>query len=221
MKKIGFLVSGNGGTLKFIHLVKKKLSIPYEIIFVIGDRQCGAIDYAKENGLENFVVQYTGHHNEALTALLKNFPEVDLIITNIHKIIDSVTLNTFEDKFINLHYSLLPAYSGLIGMETVVRAKKDNVLFLGATCHEVDESLDGGPILAQSSFSVDWNLEVSTICHRVFVSANYCLLNAILRKLRIKLGSRTVEEHENVNYNPPLIFNPNTLTGAFWKEIAK
>jgi len=221
MKKIGFLVSGKGGTLKFIHLVQKKLGIPYKIIFVIGDRKCGAIKYAIENNLENFIVPYSANHNQELIALLKNYPQVDLIITNIHKIIDPVTLSTFKDKFINLHYSLLPAYGGLIGMETVIRAKEDKVLFLGATCHEVDESLDGGPILAQSSFAVDWSMEMPSIFHAVFVSANYCLLNALLRKLHIKLSSRLVEEHENVNYNPPLIFKPNNLTGTFWKKVSR
>ena len=48
----------------------------------------------------------------------------DVIITNIHKIIDSDTLNMFPSKFINLHYSLLPSFAGYIGMETVEKAKE-------------------------------------------------------------------------------------------------
>ena len=49
------------------------------------------------------------------------------IITNWHKIIDPVTVNLYCDKFINLHYSLLPSFGGLIGVAPVEKHTQKNV----------------------------------------------------------------------------------------------
>lgn len=221
MKKIGFLVSGNGGTLKFLYLAFKELFIPCEIIFVIGDRDCGAIKFGRENKISTHVINYKLDNTQELIETLDLYRDVDVIITNIHKIIHLDILKKFEDKFINLHYSLLPAYKGLIGMKTIEFAKRDNTMMIGATCHEVSEDLDGGRILCQSCFAVNWENDSSNIHNTVFRSANFCLLNTILLKLNIEDKDFTHKQIKGILYNPPLRFNTKKIDKFFWKKVSE
>lgn len=216
MIKIGFLASGNGGTLKFLHLVQKKNLYNISIQFVISDRDCGAIEYAINNKIPNHIVKYNKTNRQDLLDILSQQNDVDIIITNIHKVLDEKILKKFDRRLINLHYSILPAYSGLIGMKTVDIARKDNTRFLGATCHEVSEILDGGKIICQSSFSVNWQLPDEEIKDLVFQSANLCLLNSILLKTENKNKLANECSYQQVKFNPTLQFNTEEFNDDFW-----
>jgi phosphoribosylglycinamide formyltransferase-1 len=61
------------------------------------------------------------------------------------KIVPAVFLNEWENKILNLHPSLLPAYAGLKSIE---RSYQDGAA-MGVTVHWVDEGLDEGKILLQ------------------------------------------------------------------------
>ena len=73
----------------------------------------------------------------------------DLIVTNIHKLLSERLLETFGNIFINLHYSYLSAYKGLIGMRPIDLAVKLNASFIGTTCHFLEEEVDSGKIITQ------------------------------------------------------------------------
>ncbi len=219
MTKIGFLVSGNGGTLKFLHLVQKMNIYDYSIQFVIADRECGALEYANNNDIYTNVVKYNKNNREDLYKILNQFKDIDIIITNIHKVLDNNILNQFMGRLINLHYSLLPAYGGLIGMKTVDEARSDNAMFIGATCHEVSEILDGGKIICQSCFSVDWELPDKEIKDLVFQSANLCLLNSILLRTENKDLLQKEYTYKNLLFNPVLKFVTDELTDDFWYKL--
>jgi phosphoribosylglycinamide formyltransferase-1 len=57
-------------------------------------------------------------------------------------------------RLINIHPSLLPKYKGLDTHKRVIDAQEE---YHGATVHYVDNTLDGGPICAQSSIKVTTN----------------------------------------------------------------
>jgi len=219
MIKIGLLVSGNGGTLKFLHLVQKMNDYNYSIQFVIADRNCGAIEYAINKNIPSHVVTYDKTNRQNLFNTLSKYDEVDIVVTNIHKILDNKILTQFNSRLINLHYSLLPAYGGLIGMKTIDNGRADNVMFIGATCHEVSEVLDGGKIICQACLSADWKLPDKEIKNLVLQSANLCLLNSIL----IKAGSNNLpfneHDHTNVIFNPTLKYKTDKFTDDFWAVL--
>lgn len=219
MIKIGFLASGNGGTLKFLHLVQQMNIYNYSIQFVIADRDCRAIKYADNNGIPSHIVKYNKTNRQGLFNRLSQYEDVDIVITNIHKILDNKILQAFDSRLINLHYSILPAYSGLIGMETVDVARTDNTMFIGASCHEVSEILDGGKIICQSCFSVDWELPDEEIKDLVFQSANLCILNSILLRTGNKNLLRKEYSYKNVIFNPILKFVTDEFTNDFWSVL--
>ncbi len=155
MKRIVFLVSGSGGTLRFLYYAIDVLQLNYQIVGVIADRNCHSLRFAENKDVYSKKIKYSKDNFEELREELL-FLQPDIVITNIHKIIDEETLTLWNDKFINIHYSLLPSFGGLIGMDTISKAKEQNVRFIGSTCHKVNKDVDSGEILQQGCFSVDW-----------------------------------------------------------------
>ena len=220
MKKLLFLVSGSGGSLKFIYEFSKLNHLPLAIDYVIGDRKCGAIDYAIDNKIKQTIINFSSEKGlEQLKNILsKTSP--DMIITNVHKIIPENILNLFPNKFLNLHYSLLPAFKGLIGMKTIDVAEENNVKFIGCTCHIIDEKLDEGTIISQAVKPVEWSQPKEIIHNNIFQASCLILINSIIDILGVETSFvLSIKEFNHTIYNPSLMFDPSKLTDLFWKKI--
>lgn len=223
-KKIVFLVSGNGGSLKFIHQAIQRLQLPLEVSAVIADRECGALAYASAVGLPHRVIRYTRKSPAELQQALREVA-ADVVVTNIHKIIDAETLGLLPNCFINLHYSILPAFKGFIGMETVEQARLLNVTILGATCHEVDELVDNGQCISQFSVGVDWSQDpASTVYDLVFRGACLTLLQGLLQRIQQGHNGEPKTEHltyldHSLLFAPRLTFAATVLNEEFWAGV--
>ena len=218
-KKLVFLVSGGGGTLKFVHFAIEKLQLPIQIVGIIADRETTLEKFASENNIYYNQIKYKRLVPIELQSELNQL-QPDVIITNIHKIIDTDTLNSFPSKFINLHYSLLPSFAGYIGMETVEKAKEQNVGFIGGTCHEVNEIVDAGKIIHQGSFAVDWNSD-NEIIDTVFRTSCFAILGGICTTLNIKQQTTTSLKINNkeVFFSPQLPISNLDFELEFWEKI--
>ena len=213
---IVFLVSGNGGNLKFVFNSLRVKHIKDVDIYVIADRECGAMEFARDNSIPAVVIKYDRNHNgELLDNLTKIKPEI--IVTNWHKIIDGDTVAMFYGKLINLHYSLLPAFGGIIGVEPIRRAYAQGCKFIGATCHYVDQGVDTGRIVAQAIVKTD--VEMDRAIEQVFRKGCLILLNTII-KLLPQLssdGQQTVKE----DFAPDLLFDDSVFDERFWEDLLK
>lgn len=182
--KVLFFNSGDGGNFKFIHKIslseKNFAEKKIEVVGVIADRECGAIEYAKKHNIPTHIHSFkrNNSHDEQLINII-NPLSPDLIVTNVHKIISEKILDTFKDQLINLHYSILPSFQGYIGMKSVEEALKSGCKFVGATCHLVTKDLDGGPIIGQSIFPVTTDNE-SFIFDDIFKSGGLTLASSIM-----------------------------------------
>lgn len=218
-KTITFLASGNGGTLKFIFQAIERLGLPLTIIDVVTDRDCGALEYAQSQGLRATHIAYSRKTPAELQRVLAE-NHSDLVVTNIHKIIDAETLDLLPGSFVNLHYSLLPAFKGFIGMETVVQAQLLNTSIIGATCHEVDELVDNGRVLSQCAMPVDWNHTTPVDMHEaVFRGASLCLLDGLMQKTGLLFSGRTEQlrvQGRLLLFSPALCFDATALDESFW-----
>ena len=128
--RVLFLASGNGGNLKFLHQISNHDNASLDVksikvIGVIADRECGALNFATENNLiaEYYSFKRTQEENLKLINAINEL-DPDLVVTNVHKIISPVVLKETNAKFLNVHYSILPAFAGTIGMQTVDDAIK-------------------------------------------------------------------------------------------------
>ena len=94
----------------------------------------------------------TGNPDEdELLDLLAEY-EVDLVVlARYMRILSPDVVFRYENRIINVHPSLLPAFPGA---SAYMQAIEDGVRIAGVTSHYVTTDLDQGPIIAQRAFNV-------------------------------------------------------------------
>lgn len=215
MTHILFLVSGGGGNLKFFHRAIENKILSNIRLSIIADRDCGAIEYAKRMKLENHTIQYSRSSPSILQRLLCQ-KQPDFIFTNWHKIIDADTVRQHRGKFVNLHYSLLPAFGGLIGIEPIKRAYKQGCKYIGPTCHLVDEGVDTGKILAQGIFTTDRSFDEAV--KMMFQTGCLVMLNG----MSVLMGQHDQQKISDdvPQFSPKLTVDNFFFDERFWQEVA-
>ena len=104
----------------------------------------------------------------------------------------------------------------MIGFKTLELARESNSRIIGATCHYVNEELDGGRIITQAAIPVDWNEEFSLIGNRIFRIACDTILNAFQILNRMHIG---VSSNSGVIYSPDLRYDNKNFGEDFWNLI--
>ena len=94
----------------------------------------------------------------------------------------------WEDRMINIHPSLLPAYKGL---HTHERALADGATRHGCSVHLVTPELDGGTVLLQADVPVQADDTPDTLAARVLTQEHRIYPQALAW-----LANRIIEERE-------------------------
>ena len=152
--KIAVLGSGKGSN--FVSLAKACDDgvLPAEITLVISDVEDAKIlDQAKKLGIPNKFINpgkyRTKLDDSAETTYIKTLKDFGVqwvALAGFMRILKGDFLRAFEQKVINIHPSLLPAFPGL---EAWSQAFNYGVKVTGCTVHLVDHGIDTGRILAQ------------------------------------------------------------------------
>ncbi len=126
--------------------------IPHaEIGVVLSDkRDAAGLALARERGLSALTIERRGRsreeHDRELVATLKKH-DIDLVcLAGYMRLLSSYFIEAFRGRILNIHPSLLPSFPGLDAQK---QALQHGVKWSGCTVHLVDETLDGGPIIAQ------------------------------------------------------------------------
>jgi phosphoribosylglycinamide formyltransferase 1 len=155
--RIGILISGRGSNMVALaHAVSDGRIPNAEIAVIISDQADAAgLTKARERGLETVVIQRGGRtreeHDREIVAELRS-RNVDLIcLAGYMRILSQEFLDSYRGRILNIHPSLLPAFPGL---DPQKQALENGVKMSGCTVHFVDETVDGGPIVAQRTVPV-------------------------------------------------------------------
>lgn len=221
-----FLCSGGGGNLRFIHRAVQEGWLPYwSRLAVIADRDCSAIEYARNASLANAYVDFTVNEQKNVLDVANSF-KPDIIITTVHRILKNPILDAYSGRLINLHYSLLPAFGGTIGSRSVNAAIDYGAFFSGVTVHLVDETLDGGRPLVQIAVPVshhDERAEFMNIIFRAGCIALYIALNTIVdhSKSASWIGGSFVIHDREVLINPVIDLPTAMSEEVFWESLKR
>ena len=147
--RIAVGVSGAGSNLRALHAAAQRRELGGDIVLVFADRACPALDWAIEQGIDTALVD--DGDDEALADVLAGARPDVIVLAGYMRVVGPRVLAAFADRTLNTHPSLLPAFPGA---HAVRDALAQAVRVTGVTVHLVDQTLDGGPIVAQEAVPV-------------------------------------------------------------------
>ena len=186
LKRIGILISGRGSNMvALIDAAQAGTISQAEVGVVISDQpKAAGLDKAKERGIETVVIERRGrsreeHDREIMAALRER--NIDLIcLAGYMRILSDEFIEAFRGRILNIHPSLLPSFPGL---EPQKQALDNRMNFSGCTVHFVDETLDGGPIIAQRVVPVLEGDTVETLSARILEQEHQLYPEAVAQVL--------------------------------------
>jgi len=149
MKKIAVFISGGGTDLQsLIDSVHEKSGVISLVVSSRGDAY--GLERAKIKGIETMVLP-KGDYDSALLEELKKREVEWIVLAGFLKILSPELIRHYPRHIVNIHPSLIPAFSGsgFYGMRVHEAVYRAGVKWTGATVHFVSEVVDGGAILLQ------------------------------------------------------------------------
>ena len=159
-RKIAIFASGNGSNFEAIARAAIGGEIEADVALLVCDKPTAkVVQIAQQLGIDSFVFSakdYTSKQEFEQEIVNRcNEADVELIcLAGYMRLVGETLLEAYEGKIINLHPSLLPAFKG---KDAIKQAFEYGVKVYGCTIHYVDNSLDGGKIIAQSAIAYDGN----------------------------------------------------------------
>jgi phosphoribosylglycinamide formyltransferase-1 len=156
-KRVGVLISGRGSNLAALIAASRDPAFPAEIGLVLSNRShAQGLARAAEAQIPSVIIDHRAHADKALfeRAVDRKLREyrIELVAcAGFMRIMTRELVESWRDRMINIHPSLLPAYRGL---DTHARALADGVKIHGCTVHFVRHEVDHGPIIAQAAVPV-------------------------------------------------------------------
>jgi phosphoribosylaminoimidazolecarboxamide formyltransferase/IMP cyclohydrolase len=188
-KRIVVAVSGAGSNLRALVAAQRRGELGGEVVLVVSDRDCPAIDWAAEQGIDTAV--FPGGPDESLAEAIAAARPDAVVLAGYMRILGPRSLATAPDRILNTHPSLLPAFPGAHAVRDALEA---GAKATGATVHLVDERLDGGPIVLEEAVSIlpgddetSLHDRIKAVEHRLLPRAVALLLAGALRAEKGKI----------------------------------
>ena len=194
MKNIVILISGGGSNMAAIVQAAQRdhweKTLGARVAAVISNRaEAGGLAFARAQGIATAVLDHKAFatrdaFDAALAALIDQHDPQGrpalVVLAGFMRVPTASFVGHFEGRLVNIHPSLLPAFTGL---HTHERALAAGCRFAGATVHLVTAQLDDGPILAQAVVPVLATDTAQVLASRVLTQEHLIYSQAIARYL--------------------------------------
>lgn len=175
------LASGTGSL--FVRLAEAVAAghVPAELVGLVVDRDCAALQRAAELGVGTVVVRPGDHADRAawdvaLAEELRRLRPDWLVSAGFMRILGPAVLAAFPQRIVNTHPALLPSFPGA---HAVPDALAHGVRVSGCTVHLVDAGTDTGPVLAQEAVPVLADDDEASLHERIKVVERDLLVEVV------------------------------------------
>jgi len=164
------LISGRGSNLEAILKAAGAPDYPAAVVAVVSNKvDALGLQLARDAGIPVAVVPNTDYpdrvaYDRALQTVVDTFEPDLVVLAGFMRILTPEFVAHYENRMINIHPSLLPAFTGL---HTHQRALDAGVRFHGCTVHFVTAELDHGPIILQAAVEVHADDDAHSLGARV------------------------------------------------------
>ena len=172
MKNLVILISGRGSNMVAIAEACAAEGWDARIAAVISNRgDADGLAYARDHGIATAVVDHRHFDGReafdaALAQVIDGFAPDLIVLAGFMRILTPGFVQRYAGRMLNIHPSLLPAFTGL---HTHRRAIEAGCKVAGTTVHVVTPELDHGPIVAQAVVAVRPDDTEDTLAARVLV----------------------------------------------------
>ena len=183
--KIGILISGRGSNMTALLDAADDGRLGAEVAVVISNVEAAAgLGKARERGVETLFISHKGRpreaHDEDMIRELKRRGVALVCLAGYMRLVSATFVRAFENRILNIHPSLLPAFPGL---DAQGQALAHGVKVTGCTVHLVDEELDHGPIILQRVVEVLQDDTVESLSARILAEEHRAYPEAVARVL--------------------------------------
>ena len=191
MKNIVILISGGGSNMAAI--VKTAQQEQWEraygvrIAAVVSNKaDAKGLVFAREHGIATAVLDHKAFESReafdaALAQAIDQYQPALVVLAGFMRILTPGFVEHYAGRLINIHPSLLPAFTGL---HTHQRAIDAGCKFAGVTVHQVTAELDVGPILDQAVVPVLPYDTAQTLAARVLTQEHIIYPRAVRNLVR-------------------------------------
>jgi phosphoribosylglycinamide formyltransferase-1 len=170
-KRVAVLISGRGSNMAALIEAARDKSYPAEIVLVLSNRpDAGGLLVARAAGVATEVVDHVVFGKDrtafesALQAVLEKY-HIDVVcLAGFMRLLTATFVRQWQNRLLNIHPALLPAFKGLDTHKRVLEAGKT---VHGATVHFVVAEMDSGPIIVQGAVAVRQGDSEETLAMRV------------------------------------------------------
>ncbi len=191
MKNIVILISGGGSNMAAIVRASQQQNWAKQynarVSAVVSNKaEAKGLVFARDNGIATEVLDHKQFDSrEAFDAELaqvidRHAPDL-VVLAGFMRILTPGFVAHYEGRLINIHPSLLPAFTGL---HTHQRAIDAGCKFAGCTVHRVTAELDVGPILEQAVVPVLQGDTAELLAARVLVQEHIIYPQAVLNLIK-------------------------------------
>ncbi|MFD2045197.1 phosphoribosylglycinamide formyltransferase [Ornithinibacillus salinisoli] len=156
MSKVKAAVFASGTGSNFQAIMKTE-NLSCEIVLLVCDKPgASVIEKADRLGIPTFVFNPKEYDTKQVyeTKLLEVLAEAGvtwIFLAGYMRLVGPTLLESFKEKIVNIHPSLLPVFPG---KDAIGQAFQAGVRTTGVTVHYIDEGMDTGPIIAQEEVEV-------------------------------------------------------------------
>ena len=182
MKRIVVLISGQGSNLDAIARASEAEDWPGRVVAVISNRpDARGLVSAQARGIATEVLDHKAFADraafDAALAQAVDRHEPDLVVlAGFMRILTPEFVGRYDGRMLNIHPSLLPAFTGL---NTHRRAIEAGCKLAGATVHFVSAEIDHGPIVAQAAVPVLADDDETSLAARVLAAEHVLYPRAV------------------------------------------
>ena len=196
--RLGVLISGRGSNLQALIDACEASDFPASIELVISNcPDAAGLARAERAGLNAAVVDHRTFadrpaFDRELDHLLCQADAQLVCLAGFMRVLTDEFVNNWENRLINIHPSLLPAFPGIRVHEQALAA---GVRVSGCTVHFVRPKVDSGPIILQAAVPVEAADTPDTLAARVLQAEHECYPQAVrlIAEDRVRVeGNRTV-----------------------------
>lgn len=191
MKNIVILISGGGSNMAAIVRASQQQNWAKQynarVAAVVSNKaDAKGLVFARDNGIAIEMLDHKQFDSreafdaELMQVIDRHAPDL-VVLAGFMRILTPGFVAHYEGRLINIHPSLLPAFTGL---HTHQRAIDAGCKFAGCTVHRVTAELDVGPILEQAVVPVLQGDTAELLAARVLVQEHLIYPRAVLNLIK-------------------------------------